>query len=71
MIALISVIITGGPPSQCSIEQVADRNLHYSGIVSPGRVAVLRSYVNIAAVLGKSTGAPLGGFLADIIGWRW
>ena len=26
------------------------------------------SYVNVAAVLGKSAGAPSGGFLADIIG---
>lgn len=50
---------------------MADYALHPAGIVSPGQVAVLRSYVNIAAVLGKSVGAPLGGFLADIIGWKW
>ena len=40
-------------------------------MVSPGRVAVLRSYVNVAAITGKSAGAPLGGLLADVIGWRW
>ncbi|KZF26756.1 putative transporter [Xylona heveae TC161] len=35
------------------------------------QVAVLRSYVNVAAVAGRSAGPPLGGFLADTIGWRW
>lgn len=34
-------------------------------------VASLRSYVNIAATTGRSLGGPVGGFLADTIGWRW
>ncbi|KAF2434070.1 major facilitator superfamily transporter [Tothia fuscella] len=34
-------------------------------------VASLRSYVNIAATTGRSLGGPIGGFLADTIGWRW
>ncbi|KAK0513525.1 hypothetical protein JMJ35_004511 [Cladonia borealis] len=35
------------------------------------QVAVLRSYVNIAAVIGRSVGGPVGGVLFDRIGWRW
>ena len=35
------------------------------------QVAVLRSYVNVAAVIGRSVGGPVGGVLFDRIGWRW
>ena len=35
------------------------------------QVAVLRSYVNVAAVIGRSVGGPIGGILYDRIGWRW
>ena len=34
-------------------------------------VAAWRSYVNIAATFGRSIGGPIGGALADTIGWRW
>lgn len=34
-------------------------------------VATWRSYVNIASTVGRSAGGPIGGFLADTIGWRW
>lgn len=34
-------------------------------------VASWRSYVNIAATTGRSIGGPLGGWLADTVGWRW
>jgi MFS family permease len=34
-------------------------------------VAHWRSYVNIVATTGRMVGGPLGGFLADLIGWRW
>jgi MFS family permease len=34
-------------------------------------VAVWRSYANIAATTGRSLGGPIGGYLADEIGWRW
>lgn len=43
---------------------VADTSTH-------GQTALLRSYVNVAAICGRSLGAPLGGLLADCIGWRW
>lgn len=34
-------------------------------------VAQWRSYVNIVATTGRSLGGPLGGWLADVVGWRW
>ena len=34
-------------------------------------VATWRGYVNIASTLGRSAGGPMGGYLADTIGWRW
>lgn len=33
-------------------------------------VATWRSYVNVVAVSGRCMGGPLGGWMADIIGWR-
>ncbi|KAE8333054.1 major facilitator superfamily domain-containing protein [Aspergillus sergii] len=34
-------------------------------------VAMYRSYISIVLTLGVSSGAPLGGIMADLIGWRW
>lgn len=34
-------------------------------------IAAYRSYVNIVQTLGRSCGGPLGGWLAETIGWRW
>ncbi|KAH6623799.1 major facilitator superfamily domain-containing protein [Chaetomium tenue] len=34
-------------------------------------VAQWRAYVNLVATLGRSIGGPLGGWLVDVVGWRW
>ena len=34
-------------------------------------VAAYRSYVNIVQTVGRSCGGPIGGALAQSIGWRW
>ncbi|KAF2099452.1 MFS general substrate transporter [Rhizodiscina lignyota] len=34
-------------------------------------VAAYRSYVNIVSTVGRSSGGPIGGALAQTIGWRW
>ncbi|KAI1173450.1 major facilitator superfamily transporter [Nemania sp. FL0916] len=34
-------------------------------------VAAWLGYVNIVSTTGRSIGGPLGGFLADQVGWRW
>ncbi|KAI6712281.1 hypothetical protein JHW43_005201 [Diplocarpon mali] len=35
------------------------------------QLASWRSYVNVVATFGRSIGGPLGGLLADTVGWRW
>lgn len=40
-------------------------------LVPAREVAIYRSYENVVNVIGRSMGAPLGGFLSDTIGWRW
>ncbi|KAF2127802.1 MFS general substrate transporter [Dothidotthia symphoricarpi CBS 119687] len=40
-------------------------------LVSLREVASWRSYVNVVATTGRSIGGPLGGWLADAVGWRW
>lgn len=34
-------------------------------------VAQWRAYVNLVATFGRSIGGPLGGWLVDVVGWRW
>ncbi|CAK7212285.1 hypothetical protein SBRCBS47491_001411 [Sporothrix bragantina] len=40
-------------------------------MVPKREVASYRSYVNIVTTVGRSCGGPLGGWLAETIGWRW
>ncbi|CAM1505524.1 Fc.00g111610.m01.CDS01 [Cosmosporella sp. VM-42] len=42
-----------------------------SDIVPLRERGVWQGYINILWAAGTSTGAPLGGLLADSIGWRW
>ncbi|PVI03376.1 MFS general substrate transporter [Periconia macrospinosa] len=42
-----------------------------SDIVGLRERGTWQGYVNVVYALGSATGAPLGGFLADSIGWRW
>jgi MFS family permease len=65
--ALVSLIILGRDSlsrSKCFAELETD-------LVPLREVASLRSYVNVAATTGRSLGGPIGGALADTIGWRW
>ncbi|XWW97843.1 hypothetical protein V2A60_005830 [Cordyceps javanica] len=42
-----------------------------SDIVPLRERGVWQGYINIVFAVGTATGAPLGGILADSIGWRW
>ncbi|KAJ6143007.1 MFS general substrate transporter [Penicillium samsonianum] len=35
------------------------------------QIASVRSYVIAAGILGQGFGGPLGGLVADMVGWRW
>lgn len=35
------------------------------------QVAAYRSYINVVQTIGRSCGGPLGGKLAETMGWRW
>lgn len=34
-------------------------------------LASYRSYVNVVQTIGRSCGGPLGGKMAEVMGWRW
>ena len=69
MVALISVMITG--ENGC-LNLMRDRQLTpTTDTASLKQVAMVRSFVNVASIAGRSSGPPLGGFMADTIGWRW
>ena len=40
-------------------------------LVPVSYAVVLLSYLNIAAIVGRGAGGPIGGLLYDNIGWRW
>jgi len=42
-----------------------------SDIVPLHRRGTWQGIINIVFAAGAAIGAPLGGFLADSIGWRW
>jgi MFS family permease len=46
-------------------------SLLITDLLSIREVATWRSLVNVAATTGRSLGGPLGGWLADLVGWRW
>ncbi|KAH7402544.1 major facilitator superfamily domain-containing protein [Pyrenochaeta sp. MPI-SDFR-AT-0127] len=56
--------IGGGGMSVCTSVLMSD-------IVGLRERGTWQGYLNLVYAFGASAGAPLGGFLADTIGWRW
>lgn len=56
--------IGGGGMSVCT-------SILLSDVVSLRDRGTWQGYVNLVYATGAATGAPLGGFLAESIGWRW
>lgn len=78
MTALVSIILVGIISLLLSVltELLKHHSFDTDILCSTDRlplneVAVWRSYSHIVATLGRSSGAPLGGLLADTVGWRW
>ncbi|KAK2735920.1 hypothetical protein FQN57_001060 [Myotisia sp. PD_48] len=40
-------------------------------ILGSKRVTSVWGYISVAAIAGRALGGPIGGFLADLMGWRW
>ena len=69
MTSLVAVYIAGTVLLSIHVAAIFDM-IHQDNV--PLRdVAMWRSYVNMAATIGRSAGGPVGGFFADTIGWRW
>jgi MFS family permease len=68
MTVIVSVLITGKAPC---LRVSGARILNRLDLVPLIQLAAWRSYVNVFATLGRSIGGPLGGLLADTVGWRW
>lgn len=66
IVGLVSIVITG----ECPIYVCHGQRTYRIDTSTLEKVAVLRSYVTVVAIAGYSLGAPLGGFLADLVGWR-
>ncbi len=43
----------------------------FSDIIPLRNRGTWQGYMNIVYATGASAGAPLGGLLADSVGWRW
>ncbi|RAH48131.1 MFS transporter [Aspergillus brunneoviolaceus CBS 621.78] len=40
-------------------------------LAAPRDVALLRSYTNVVAMIGRGVGAPIGSIVVNSLGWRW
>lgn len=68
MDSLVNILITGRCPYRPNTVITPDTRID---LVPPRDVGSWRGYVNIVATTGRSLGGPVGGYLADTIGWRW
>jgi len=74
MTALVSVLITGKwikAISALNPDRQTDTRITLADLLPLREVAQWRAYVNVVATSGRSIGGPLGGCLADVVGWRW
>lgn len=68
MWVLAAVVITGEFGSKPS---ALVQTLMCVDLVPLREVAPWQSYLNVIATIGRSFGGPFGGWLADMVGWRW
>lgn len=69
----LGLVLTTGNSHTCSKVEFERENLTlFTPDLIPLRdVAAWLGYINIVGTTGRSIGGPLGGFLADRVGWRW
>lgn len=66
MAAIVGRVLSGA----CSAGTNVLVSLVITDLLPMREVAAWRSYVNVVGVLGRCVGGPLGGALADLVGWR-
>ena len=67
IVPLTAIIITGRKNIYYPVRIL----IKFADIIPRRHVASWRGYTNVAVTTGRALGGPVGGFLADTIGWRW
>lgn len=70
-VSIIQVIVGRVVAGFGGAGMIAMVSIIVTDIVPVNKVAMLRGYVNVMGIVGRGVGGPLGGFLADTIGWKW
>ena len=68
MLSLVSILLAGERHRE---KVYATHPNNDEDLVSIRTLAAWRGYVNVVATTGRAVGGPLGGVLADTVGWRW
>lgn len=69
--SLVMVLSTGKNGHLDFGKQTGDADIGFLDLIPLRDVASWLGYINIVSTTGRSIGGPLGGFLADRVGWRW
>ncbi|KAL2824262.1 major facilitator superfamily domain-containing protein [Aspergillus cavernicola] len=64
---VLSRVLTGSSGAGMSVVV----SVVLTDLIPADEIALFRGYQNVVNVAGRSLGAPIGGFLADTVGWRW
>ncbi|RAH68922.1 MFS general substrate transporter [Aspergillus aculeatinus CBS 121060] len=68
MTGLIAGRIVSGVGAACMAITIS---IIITDLAAPRDVALLRSYTNVVAMIGRGVGAPIGSIVVNSLGWRW
>ena len=78
MADLISVLITGKDQKHFIFWEESTRMRKINRLIPSftdmaplKQIAMLRSYIAMVSTMGHASGAPIGGLLTTLVGWRW
>ena len=70
-LGVVAALIISGTYRHPQADQTLAVISHDVDLVPLRDVAAWQAALNLAATTGRSIGGPLGGWLADTVGWRW